>query len=728
MKKLLLPLFLLLGLNAFSINYYVDSTAAGTHDGKTWATAYDSLQPALKIASSGDTIFIARGTYLPTNTTDRAKFFSLPSGVRLMGGYPSGGGDRDIDQYKTVLSANIGSATADTDNTYHVIFCYMSAPGTEINGLSITGGYADGSGDNANGGGIYVRDKTSRYYHVTIKDCMVYKNYAAGGGGGINITQKGDIYNCVIRDNHSKGGGGGVMLIDDARAHNTLIINNYSETYGGGVYLKGFNSAPGLFGCVIANNQTPGDGAGIFQVHDGRVYNCTVARNKGKTGYYYGIYSQVANNVVWGNAGSQISPGRLSDLHHCAIGDPSTDFSSYHHSITLDSINTGYSDTLHYAAFGNPSDSIGNVSTPEGRQNIFNADWYLNPGSACIDSGSNDYKPDPPLAQDFYQSPRYTDSIIDIGAAEAILNLSTDSALVYGDSVRFFGTVLFSPDSNKTARGFSYGVNSASMTDIAADSGTGSYSAWPGHALTPATYYYRTWSNVGNNRYPGLIKTFIICSTDTTKENVKICNGENYTFPDGNTLDNITSDTAYISHLKAINGCDSLVTTLVAVNHVDTLVALHGDTLVAHASTAQYQWLDCNNGHTAISGATAQSFTPQQNGNYAVEITQNSCVDTSSCHAITTVGIAENIFKEGISLYPNPAKNQLSVNFYLPESSSIRVDVLNVCGHLVMQPVKTSGPRGSSKIKVDISKLPAGYYFVRIRTKYGVQIRKVVVH
>jgi len=111
-----------------------------------------------------------------------------------MGGYPSGGGARNIEKYKTILSANIGSATADTDNTYHVIFCYMSAPGTEVNGLYITGGYANGAGDNAN---------------------------------------------------------------------------------GGGVYLKGFNSAPGLFGCVIANNQTPGDGAGIFQLHDGRVYNGT---------------------------------------------------------------------------------------------------------------------------------------------------------------------------------------------------------------------------------------------------------------------------------------------------------------------------------------------------------------------------------------------------------------------------------------------------------------------
>ena len=105
MKIFTLSFFLFLGLNAFSVNYYVDSAAMGTHNGASWATAFDSVQPALKVANNGDTVFIAKGTYLPTNTTDRSKYFSLPSGVRLLGGYPTGGGARDIEQYKTILSA-----------------------------------------------------------------------------------------------------------------------------------------------------------------------------------------------------------------------------------------------------------------------------------------------------------------------------------------------------------------------------------------------------------------------------------------------------------------------------------------------------------------------------------------------------------------------------------------------------------------------------------------------
>ncbi len=719
MKIFTLSIFLFLGLSAFSVNYYVDSAAMGTHKGTSWATAFDSLQPALKVAGNGDTVFVAKGTYLPTNTTDRSKYFSLPSGVRLLGGYPTGGGTRDIEQYKTILSANIGSATADTDNAFHVLFCNMSSPGTEINGLYLTGGYADGVGDDANGGGIYVKNRTSRYYHVTITDCRIYGNYAAGGGGGINITQKGDIYHCVIRDNRSKGAGGGLMLIDDARAYNSLIINNYSEGGGGGVYLKGFNTSPGLFGCVISNNETPGDGAGIFQDHDGRVYNCTITRNKGKSGYYYGIYSWVANNIVWGNSGNQINMNRIQDLHHCAIGDPAADLSASDKSIVLDSVNTGVSDTTNYCAFRNPPDSMGNVSTSEGRKNVFQADWRLNPGSACINGGDNSLDPKTPLNLDFYQNPRFTDSIIDIGAAEAVINLRADSVLVKGDSARFFGTVIFSTDSAKTVRGFSYGTDPGVLTDVVADSGTGAYSAWSAHDLVPATYYYRAWGMIDNIRYPGFIKTFLVCSSDTTKESAKICQGDSYTFPDDSTWDNITRDTTHTSHLTAANGCDSLVTTFVAVNHVNTEVSLHGDTLVARAGSAKYQWLNCNHGHSIISGATKQSFTPEQNGIYAVEITQNACVDTSSCYTVSTVGIAKNSLGKDITIHPNPTSGKIFIRSAILTQKA-RIEVLNTLGQVVMQQERATKP-------LDLSSLNNGLYFIRITDKGHQLVKKILL-
>src|SRR5690349_22903005 len=54
------------------------------------------------------------------------------------------------------------------------------------------------------------------------------------------------------------------------------------------------------------------------------------------------------------------------------------------------------------------------------------------------------------------------------------------------------------------------------------------------------------------------------------------------------------------------------------------------------------------------SGATSQSYTVLANGSYAVIISQNGCVDTSSCYAITSVGMHENNFSSEIQISPNP--------------------------------------------------------------------------
>ncbi|UBM61582.1 T9SS type A sorting domain-containing protein [Candidatus Sulfidibacterium hydrothermale] len=97
---------------------------------------------------------------------------------------------------------------------------------------------------------------------------------------------------------------------------------------------------------------------------------------------------------------------------------------------------------------------------------------------------------------------------------------------------------------------------------------------------------------------------------------------------------------------------------------------------------------------------------------------------------ITVSGTGIETFGTGnqmqFRIYPNPAKEHFNVDYYLPESSSVRIDVLNACGHLVQLPVKTTALRGTSHVSLDISHLPAGYYFVRILTKYGVQVRKII--
>jgi hypothetical protein len=90
---------------------YVDSSATGgLNQGSSWANAFTSLADALNYAhacATIDTIKVAKGTYLPTykpfnngieivSSDPREVTFHLRSNLALQGGFPNGGGTRNL--------------------------------------------------------------------------------------------------------------------------------------------------------------------------------------------------------------------------------------------------------------------------------------------------------------------------------------------------------------------------------------------------------------------------------------------------------------------------------------------------------------------------------------------------------------------------------------------------------------------------------------------------------
>jgi len=170
-----------------------------------------------------------------------------------------------------------------------------------------------------------------------------------------------------------------------------------------------------------------------------------------------------------------------------------------------------------------------------------------------------------------------------------------------------------------------------------------------------------------------------------------------------------------VDTLLNVEGCDSIITLNLSIVEVDTSVTQSGGELTANATNATYQWLDCNNGFSAISGATSQSFVFSQSGAYAVELSQNSCVDTSSCF-VTIVGLFENTLVNSIELHPNPAKDYLTIKTSL---TPLNVSIIDLSG-------KTIQVYLGSDYKVDLSDLPAGIYFMQIESKEGVVGKRFV--
>ena len=120
---------------------YVNATATGQNNGTTWSDAYNNLSTALQNAQSGDAVWVAQGTYFPTNTTDRTVSFQHKSGVKMYGGFTGTEttlDTRDWNAFPTILSGDIGVLGDSTDNSHTVV--YMSYPDstTVLDGFTIS--------------------------------------------------------------------------------------------------------------------------------------------------------------------------------------------------------------------------------------------------------------------------------------------------------------------------------------------------------------------------------------------------------------------------------------------------------------------------------------------------------------------------------------------------------------------------------------------------------------
>ena len=170
-----------------------------------------------------------------------------------------------------------------------------------------------------------------------------------------------------------------------------------------------------------------------------------------------------------------------------------------------------------------------------------------------------------------------------------------------------------------------------------------------------------------------------ITNSNTGSETLTEC--DSFTWPaDGNTYN---STGTYTTTLTNAAGCDSVVTLNLTINTVsDVTTAISGITISANNTNASYLWLDCDNGYSVIPVETNQSYTPSANGNYAVELAENGCTDTSACVAITTVGIIENSFNEEFTLYPNPTDGLFSIQFDSSQKH-ITLSIMDASGKLI---------------------------------------------
>ena len=332
-----------------------------TGKGTSWEDATD-LGEALKACVTADKLYLAAGTYTPTQyaggSSDADKTFLLTQNVRIYGGYPANpkaGDAADPAVNKTILSGNESS-------TNHVFV--IAAPkdddySIQINGITVRGGCNTSTSAGTNklngeyfytgyGAGVYVLGSKVKFTNCFIKDnksakfacgmfstnnsyvemehCEITDNMVeSGNAAGIHNAGTMILRNCGIRRNGCTKSSlvGGFYNYDTDKKLNTAKAYLYSCEFENNSGSTNWKRVSNFYGrensfSVIVNTTFYGTDAGNAPIAiygegvtdtEAYIISCTVAGNKSSSPDVCSGIAQVSskvkvyNSIVSGNKG-----------------------------------------------------------------------------------------------------------------------------------------------------------------------------------------------------------------------------------------------------------------------------------------------------------------------------------------------------------------------------------------------------------------------------------------
>ena len=334
-----------------------------TGKGTSWEDAID-LGEALKACVTADKLYLAAGTYTPTQyaggSSDADKTFLLTQNVRIYGGYPENpkaGDVADPAVNKTILSGNESSTShvfviaAPKDDDYSI----------QINGITVRGGCNTSTSAGTNklngeyfftgyGAGVYVLGSKVKFTNCFIKDnksvkfacgmfstnnsyvemehCEITDNMVeSGNAAGIHNAGTMILRNCGIRRNGCTKSSlvGGFYNYDTDKKLNTAKAYLYSCEFENNSGSTNWKRVSNFYGrensfSVIVNTTFYGTDAGNAPIAiygkgvtdtEAYIISCTVAGNKSSSPDVCSGIAQaeskvkVYNSIVSGNKGGR---------------------------------------------------------------------------------------------------------------------------------------------------------------------------------------------------------------------------------------------------------------------------------------------------------------------------------------------------------------------------------------------------------------------------------------
>ncbi len=115
-------------------------------------------------------------------------------------------------------------------------------------------------------------------------------------------------------------------------------------------------------------------------------------------------------------------------------------------------------------------------------------------------------------------------------------------------------------------------------------------------------------------------------------------------------------------------------------------------------------------------------------GFYAPTCTSKSNHLVKSNYGINTTGITElTIDNKELRIYPNPANQQITINYQLPENNPVNITIYDITGRKVEEKINNNQSKGEQKININTQQLDDGIYILNLYTKDFTANHKIVV-
>ncbi|MFL5763656.1 MAG: T9SS type A sorting domain-containing protein [Bacteroidia bacterium] len=94
---------------------------------------------------------------------------------------------------------------------------------------------------------------------------------------------------------------------------------------------------------------------------------------------------------------------------------------------------------------------------------------------------------------------------------------------------------------------------------------------------------------------------------------------------------------------------------------------------------------------------------------------------------LPTNGINENKADLGLNLFPNPASDEVQVNYNLSAETNVTIELYDVTGKLIDSDAKGAQPAGRHFAHINTSDIAKGFYTVKVTTAFGQSTSKLIV-